>query len=129
MAAKKLTINEIKNLIQKVIKENEDMQMETEMELSRYMFFEDLKQIHRQTGLLLELNEEEVEEILDGGHDWAQDHIATAKESIDQVFDFMMNEIKGEGNWEDEEEDEDDLGVDLDMEDETSEDGEESEEE
>jgi hypothetical protein len=38
-----------------------------------------------------------IEEILEGGHDWAQDHIAEAKNNMDQVFDFLMNEIKGSG--------------------------------
>jgi hypothetical protein len=47
-------------------------------------------------GILLEKDPEMISKILDNGHDWAQDHIATAKESIDQVFDFIMNEEKGE---------------------------------
>jgi hypothetical protein len=38
-----------------------------------------------------------VTQILDDGHDWAQDHIAEAKNNMDQVFDFMMNHIKGDG--------------------------------
>ncbi len=33
---------------------------------------------------------------LNNGHDWAQDHIAESKNNLDQVFDFMMNEIKGD---------------------------------
>jgi hypothetical protein len=70
----------------------------SEQDSERYMFFSNLEQIHRQTGLLLELNKNTVESILDGGHDWAQDHISTAKESLDQVFDFMMNETKNEDN-------------------------------
>ena len=68
----------------------------TEQENDRYMFFSNLEQIHRQTGLMLEMDENELHEILENGHDWAQDHIATAKESIDQVFDFLMNETKGD---------------------------------
>ena len=75
------------NLIRKSIKEQEN---------DRYMFFSNLEQIHRQTGLMLEMDENELHEILENGHDWAQDHIATAKESIDQVFDFFMNETKGD---------------------------------
>jgi hypothetical protein len=70
----------------------------SEQDSERYMFFSNLEQIHRQTGLLLELNKNTVEGILDGGHDWAQDHVSTAKESLDQVFDFMMNETKNEDN-------------------------------
>ena len=38
-----------------------------------------------------------VEEILYNGHDWAQDHISEAKNNMDQVFDFLMNETKKHG--------------------------------
>ena len=69
-----------------------------EPETDRYMFFSNLEQIHRQTGILLEKDPEMISEILDNGHDWAQDHIATSKETIDQVFDFLMNEEKSDGN-------------------------------
>lgn len=61
---------------------------------SRYMFFSNLEQIRRQAGLLLDMDEEQIEEILENGHDWAQDHIAEAKNNMDQVFDFLMNETK-----------------------------------
>jgi hypothetical protein len=69
-----------------------------EPETDRYMFFSNLEQIHRQTGILLEKDPEMISDILENGHDWAQDHIATAKESIDQVFDFIMNEEEGDDN-------------------------------
>jgi hypothetical protein len=67
-----------------------------EPETDRYMFFSNLEQIHRQTGILLEKDPEMISDVLENGHDWAQDHIATSKESIDQVFDFLMNEEKGD---------------------------------
>jgi hypothetical protein len=67
-----------------------------EPETDRYMFFSNLEQIHRQTGILLEKDPEMISDILENGHDWAQDHIATSKETIDQVFDFLMNEEKGD---------------------------------
>jgi hypothetical protein len=63
----------------------------------RYMFFSNLQQMRRQCGLLLDLDHDMVEGILDEGHDWAQDHIAEAKNNLDQVFDFMMNETKQHG--------------------------------
>ena len=72
-----------------------------EPETDRYMFFSNLEQIHRQMGILLEKDPEMISKILDNGHDWAQDHIATAKESIDQVFDFIMNEENGDEDFED----------------------------
>ena len=64
---------------------------------SRYMFFSNLEQMRRQCGLLLDLDRNMVESILENGHDWAQDHIAEAKNNMDQVFDFLMNESKQDG--------------------------------
>jgi hypothetical protein len=72
----------LNNIIKKVLKE----------ENQRYMFFSNLEQMKRQCEILLGKDKQMIESILDNGHDWAQDHIATAKESIDQVFDFLMNE-------------------------------------
>jgi hypothetical protein len=46
--------------------------------------------------MLLDMDENKIEEILSNGHDWAQDHIAEAKNNMDQVFDFLMNETKRE---------------------------------
>ena len=64
---------------------------------SRYMFFSNLEQMRRQCDLLLDLDQKMVEGILENGHDWAQDHIAEAKNNMDQVFDFLMNESKRDG--------------------------------
>ncbi len=67
-------------------------------ESTRYMFFSNLAQIRRQTELLMDFDEDMINSLLENGHDWAQDHIATAKESIDQVFDFIMNEVEDDGD-------------------------------
>ena len=80
----------IDNIIRKVIKEQSD----------RYMFFSNLEQMRRQCDILLSKNRDEIDSILDNGHDWAQDHIAEAKNNLDQVFDFLMNEIEGDGTGE-----------------------------
>jgi len=74
------------NLIKQVLKEQSE----------RYMFFSNLEQMHRQCEILLSIPKDDVENILNNGHDWAQDHIAESKNNLDQVFDFMMNEIKGD---------------------------------
>jgi hypothetical protein len=80
-----LSESDLNRIIKKVIKEQES---------SRYMFFSNLQQMRRQFDMLLELDESMVEEILENGHDWAQDHISEAKNNMDQVFDFLMNETK-----------------------------------
>ena len=77
----------MEKLIKKILKEESD----------RYMFFSNLEQMRRQCDLLLDLERDMVDSILDGGHDWAQDHIAEAKNNLDQVFDFLMNETKKDG--------------------------------
>jgi hypothetical protein len=79
----------INRIIRKVL-------MEENKGSSRYMFFSNLEQMKRQCEMLLDMDQNEIESILDGGHDWAQDHISEAKNNMDQVFDFLMNETKGE---------------------------------
>ena len=98
----------LNNIIKKVLKE----------ESERYMFFSNLEQMRRQCGLLLDLDHNMVEEILSNGHDWAQDHIAEAKNNMDQVFDFLMNESKSGDMWKSEEVIEDDSLEDLSLADE-----------
>jgi hypothetical protein len=61
------------------------------------MFFSNLKQMKRQCEILLDMDHDMVEDILDHGHDWAQDHISEAKNNMDQVFDFLMNETERDG--------------------------------
>ena len=69
-----------------------------------HSFFSNLEQMRRQCGLLLDLDHNMVEEILSDGHDWAQDHIAEAKNNMDQVFDFLKNEMDKESQYVDFEE-------------------------
>jgi hypothetical protein len=74
---------------------------------TRYMFFSNLEQMMRQARMLLQMDEDMLEDLLNNGHDWAADHIAEAKNNMDQVFDFIMNEMNGEGedaDWDSEEE-------------------------
>ena len=84
-------MNRIDRIIRQVIRETH------EEKSSRYMFFSNLEQMRRQCDLLLDLDRDMVEGILEHGHDWAQDHIAEAKNNMDQVFDFLMNESKKDG--------------------------------
>jgi homospermidine synthase len=81
----------LNSIIRQVIKETH------EEKSSRYMFFSNLEQMRRQCDLLLDMDQSMIEGILEHGHDWAQDHISEAKNNMDQVFDFLMNESKSEG--------------------------------
>ena len=74
--------------LSKILSEQED----------RYMFFSNLEQIRDQANELLKYDKNQVEQLLDDGHDWAQDHIASSTESIDQVYDFMKNHLNDQTN-------------------------------
>jgi hypothetical protein len=84
----RLTESQLKSIVKQVVVENE-------MEQSNYMFFSNLEQIERQCKLLRNIDPSKIDELLNNGHDWADDHIAEAKVNMDQVFDFIMNETKG----------------------------------
>jgi hypothetical protein len=67
----------------------------SETEHENYMFFGNIEQMKRQCELLMNEDHGMIDEILKE-HDWAQDHIAEAKSLLDQVFDFLMNQTKGD---------------------------------
>lgn len=92
----KLSESDLTQIIKRVLSEGGDM------ETNRYMFFSNLEQIKRQCEILLDMSVDEISQILDNGHDWADDHISEAKNNMDQVFDFLMNETQHEGYEEDE---------------------------
>lgn len=82
---------DLKNIIKTHLNQlKEDHLKNTE----NYMFFSNLKQIHRQCEILLELDKDIVDSIIQNGHDWADDHISVAKENMDQVLDFFMNKTE-----------------------------------
>lgn len=84
----------IEELIKKhlsLISENNETKPEN------YMFFGNIEQMQRQCELLMKESPEMIDTILKE-HDWAQDHIAEAKSLLDQVFDFLMNQTKGDNN-------------------------------
>ena len=84
----KLTERDLNHLVMKVLKEQE---------VADYMFFSNLQQIKRQCEILLKMDPQQIDEIInEGGHDWADDHVTEAKNNMDQVFDFLMNETQKE---------------------------------
>ena len=65
-----------------------------------YMFFANLTSIKHYIEEILRMDPEEVDNHLKNGHDWAADHIATSKDDIQEVADWIRNEIEGEGSGE-----------------------------
>jgi hypothetical protein len=91
----KLTEQDLNRLVNKVLKEQEE---------ANYMFFSNLEQIKRQCEMMLEMDPQMVDQLINNGHDWADDHITEAKVNIDQVFDFFKNEFEKEEEYVDYEE-------------------------
>jgi hypothetical protein len=87
-----LTEKDLTLLIQKVLKEEEKEQV-------NYMFFSNLEQIKRQCEMMLEMDQDMIDDIIQNGHDWADDHISEAKTNIDQVFDFFKNKMSEESDY------------------------------
>jgi hypothetical protein len=83
----KLTESDLNRIVKKVL-------IEQDIEDANYMFFSNLQQMKRQIEMIMEMDKEVVNEIIINGHDWADDHISEAKTNIDQVFDFLKNEIE-----------------------------------
>lgn len=67
---------------------------ETPAEPKHYMLFQNMKTIKSHIDMLMSLDVEAIDHIIDAGHDWATDHIATAKDDIEEVCDFLCAKIK-----------------------------------
>ena len=81
----RLTEKDLMRIVKKTIKE--------ESKGENYMFFSNLKQMRRQLDIMInEFDSNMVNDVLINGHDWADDHVSEAKNNMDQVFDFIMNE-------------------------------------
>lgn len=61
-----------------------------------YMFFSNLDQMERQIKDLKSIPESVIDGFLQNGHDWADDHISKAKENLDHVYEFIMNEVSSD---------------------------------
>ena len=63
---------------------------------ANYMFFGNLKTIKKYVDAMLQMDPRQVQDILTNGHDWAADHVATSKDDIQEVGDFLMNTMHHE---------------------------------
>jgi hypothetical protein len=61
---------------------------ESHQNLSNYMFFQNLENMKRKIEEIQAMDVLELDDIL-SQHDWATDHISSAKDDIDEVYDFL----------------------------------------
>lgn len=64
------------------------------MELKNYMFFSNLKTIKDRVEALLSMDQQVIDNMLEDGHDWASDHIATSKDDVEEVFNWITSTTK-----------------------------------
>ena len=62
--------------------------------IQHYMFFNNLKTIRDRVEKILSMCPMKVDEMLRNGHDWANDHIATSKDDVEEVFNWLAAEIQ-----------------------------------
>ncbi|TXG82931.1 MAG: hypothetical protein E6R13_04365 [Spirochaetes bacterium] len=80
----------------KGLKENSDN--------TNYMFFANLENICRMAREILAMDENQIDEMLSDGHDWANDHISKSMESISHVYNFLnSSDLENEDSFEEEE--------------------------
>ncbi len=98
-------------------------------ERKHYMFFRNLATIKHHVEEILKMDPDKVDELLNNGHDWASDHIATSKDDVQEVSEWLLGEFEmgDEEEEETEEEETEEEETDSDEEIETEEETEEEE--
>ena len=59
---------------------------------NNYMFFENLKTLKHAIDEMLAMGKAKVDQILEDGHGWAIDHIATSTDDVEEVYHFLTNQ-------------------------------------
>lgn len=75
----------MKNIIKKILKESHNDGIDN------YMFFSNLEQIKEQIEMMLSMKKDKVDQLLSDDHGWAIDHVATSKDDIEEVYNFLNN--------------------------------------
>jgi hypothetical protein len=100
----RLSERDVESLVKKIMKESPEFTggmgkarmadyntFKPEEKKENYMFFQNLKDIKENIETLLSMDETEVDQMLSNGHDWATEHIATAKDDIEEVTKFLKH--------------------------------------
>lgn len=60
-------------------------------DLKHYMFFSSLKVIQKKVEEILQMDPHEIDAMIDDGHDWAFEHVITAKDDIEEVYNWIVS--------------------------------------
>lgn len=78
--------------INKIIKEE---LLKESIRMENYMFFQNLNQLKNDIEEIQSMDQYEVDRVLSNGHDWATEHMTTAKDDIEEVLSFLKNRPGG----------------------------------
>ncbi len=62
-------------------------------EIKHYMFFSNLHVIKERVDKLLSMDKKKIDKMLDDGHDWAVEHIATSKDDVEEVYNWISSTV------------------------------------
>jgi len=82
-------------------------------EEKNYMFFKNLHTMKKCIEEIMSMDKEQVDEMIERGHDWASDHISSSKDDLQEVCDWLRYEID---NYDGEEEYDDQENIVIDVE-------------
>ena len=77
-------------------------------EEKNYMFFKNLYTMKKCIEEIMAMDKEQVDEMIEKGHDWASDHISSSKDDLQEVCDWLRYEIDNYESGEDGDDDGDD---------------------
>jgi hypothetical protein len=63
-------------------------------EIKHYMFFSNLHVIKERVDKLLSMDKNKIDKMLADGHDWAVEHIATSKDDVEEVYNWISSSVK-----------------------------------
>ena len=81
-------------------------------EEKNYMFFKNLYTMKKCIEEIMAMDKEQVDEMIEKGHDWASDHISSSKDDLQEVCDWLRYEIDNYEGEEGEDDDEPEIEVD-----------------
>jgi len=80
-----------------------------------YMFFQNLETIQHCIDEIMAMDKAAIDELLANGHDWASDHVATSKDDIEEVSNWLRSSFAEEGEEEEESGDEEKEATEIEM--------------
>ena len=79
---------------QEFLEKKKGLTNEGHSEMQNYMFFANISNIRRMCEEILKMEPNKIDSLLDDGHAWATDHIATSKDDVEEVYGFLKSSME-----------------------------------